>query len=709
MSEVPRTQLELRVLVLAPTAKDAAMSRTLLTEAGVEAAVFTSLPDMCRELERGAAALLLTEEALTADGLAGLVEVVGRQPAWSDLPVLVLTRGGAASERAGLALETLGNVTLLDRPVRVAMLVSAVRTAIRARQRQYQLREHLAEQERARDALRESERLYRAIGESIEYGVWVCEADGRNIYASESFLQLVGLTQEQCSEFGWGAVLHPDDAERTIAAWRECVRTGGTWDIEHRFRGVDGQWHPILARGVPVRDDNGAVVYWVGINLDISRQKRAEEALRDADRRKDEFLAMLAHELRNPLGAVVTAAAVLRHRGGSEPAIRRQQEVIDRQSRHMMRLLDDLLDVSRITQGRIELRRQLVDLGAVVEEVVPGSRSFMEARGHQFSVSLPPVSLWLDADPARLEQILSNLLTNAAKYTPDGGRIWLSVETEGQRDGETEGQRDREWESGPGTRGYPQGGSTGGGDIQPAALSPSLPHSVSPSLSHSVSPSYAVVRVRDTGAGISADLLPHIFDLFTQAERTLGRSEGGLGIGLTLVKRLVEMHSGTITAESEGPGLGSEFIVRLPIADCGSRIAEFPIPISQSAIRNPQSRRVLIVEDSRDAAETLVELVELWGHQAAVAASGEECLSVAQSFEPEIVLLDIGLPGMDGYEAARRLRSDLGLQGTYLVALTGYGQEEHRLSATDAGFDHHLIKPVDPDALRRLIADAAAL
>jgi len=663
MTDAERQQRETRVLLLAPTARDAAQSQLLLTQCGVESTVCASLAHLCEELEAGAAALLLTEEAL-ADSAGLLAQALGRQPPWSDLPVLVLARGGVESQGAALTLDTLGNVTLLDRPVRVAMLVSAVKTAVRARRRQYQLREHLADQERAREALRESQRLYHAIGESIDYGVWMCDAQGRNVYASQSFLNLVGLTQQQCSEFGWGDTLHPDDAERTLAAWRECVRTGGAWDIEHRFRGVDGQWHPILARGVPVRDDQGEVTSWVGINLDISRQKAAEAALRDADRRKDEFLAMLAHELRNPLAAVVSAAAVLRSLDSDDARLRRQGEVIARQSRHMARLLDDLLDVSRITQGRIELRTQPVDLAAVVEQVVAGSRPLIEERGHEFVVTLPPAPLRLMADPARLEQVLANLLNNAAKYTPAGGRIAVSVRREGAE---------------------------------------------------------AVVRVRDTGAGISPELLPRVFDLFTQAERTLARSEGGLGIGLTMVKRLVEMHDGRVTAHSDGPGCGSEFVVCFPLLEEAEELrptngGSLPHPPLSGG---PAPKRVLVVEDNRDAAETLGDLLELWGLHVTVARDGEEALRQAAAFQPDLVLLDIGLPGMDGYEVARRLRDveDAGLPPSpstgrptpvRLVALTGYGHEEARQRAQQAGFDHHLTKPVDPTSLRELVTDGKA-
>jgi signal transduction histidine kinase/DNA-binding response OmpR family regulator len=335
----------------------------------------------------------------------------------------------------------------------------------------------------------------------------------------------------------------------------------------------------------------------VGLAMDNAR---LYADLQEADRRKDEFLAMLAHELRNPLGPIVNAAEVLRLHGASDPNLARQREVIERQSRHMARLLDDLLDVSRITHGRIELRLSQLDLAAVVEQVVASCRPLVEERGHDLTIGLPSGGIWVEADAARLQQVVVNLLSNAAKYTPPGGTITLTAAAEEES---------------------------------------------------------VVLRVRDTGVGISSELVPQVFDLFTQAERTLSRSEGGLGIGLTMVKRLVEMHGGSVEARSDGPGRGSEFIVRLPAHEPGNRRQSPAQSDPPAGPRSPAAvRRVLIVEDNRDAAETLGELLRLWGHQVTIAASGEEALGVITSYLPELILIDIGLPGIDGYELACRLR-----------------------------------------------------
>jgi PAS domain S-box-containing protein len=506
----------------------------------------------------------------------------------------------------------------------------------------------ITEQRRIEQALRESERLYRAIGESIDYGVWICDADGRNVYASPSFLRLVGLTQEQCSEFGWGDVLHPDDAERTIAAWKECARTGGQWDIEHRFKGVDGQWHPVLARGVPVRNEQGEITGWAGINLDISRLKQVEEKLRDADRRKDEFLATLAHELRNPLAPIRNSLQILKMPRVDAATVQQTRDIMERQVQHLVRLVDDLLDVSRVMRGKIELRKERVELASVVARAVETAKPLIEVQGHTLDIAVPAESLLLDADPVRLTQVFGNLLTNAAKYTEANGRIWLSA----RRDG-----------------------------------------------------GHAVLSIRDTGIGIAPDMLPHVFELFVQADHTSTRAQGGLGIGLTLVKNLVEMHGGTVEARSSGLGGGSEFVVTLPLV----------VPVSTPAngsdrdgFRAPPATsgyRLLVVDDNRDAALSLAVLLRLQGHDVQVAHDGPTALQVAMRFQPDLMFLDLGMPRMDGYEVARRIRSTPELSRIKLAALTGWGQQEDRRRTAEAGFDHHLVKPPEPKLVEALLAE----
>jgi CheY-like chemotaxis protein len=375
----------------------------------------------------------------------------------------------------------------------------------------------------------------------------------------------------------------------------------------------------------------------------IEKEQLYEE-VRRSSRTKDEFLAMLAHELRNPLAPIRNAIGVLRELPGADERTERLRAVIDRQSEHMARLLDDLLDVSRITRGKIELRREAVDLSSVVQQAADAARHLAEARGQVLTVQVFPKPLWLDVDPTRLHQVVENLLNNAAKYTQPGGQIEVRVE------------RDAE---------------------------------------------FGVVRVRDNGSGIDPAFLPHLFELFAQGDRSVARLRGGLGIGLTMVQRLVELHGGSVTAQSDGLGQGSEFVVRLPLIPepLQPRQAE-PGPAS----RRGGKRRILVVDDNRDAAETLCDLLDLWGHETVEANDGRSALEAVKRYDPELILLDLSMPGMDGYEVARRLQEEHLLGTITLIALTGYGQAEDRRRTREAGFHHHLTKPVDPETLRALIS-----
>jgi CheY-like chemotaxis protein/two-component sensor histidine kinase len=363
------------------------------------------------------------------------------------------------------------------------------------------------------------------------------------------------------------------------------------------------------------------------------------------DRRKDQFLAMLAHELRNPLAPISNAVQILRLIGLDDPHRSEAWDLIDRQVQHLTRLVDDLLDVSRITQGKVVLQKERLDLAAVVSRAIEASRPLIDARHHELFVTLPSQAVRVEGDPVRLAQVFANLLNNAAKYTLDGGRLQLFVERTSDE---------------------------------------------------------ALVRVRDNGVGISADLLPRVFELFTQGDRSLARSEGGLGIGLTMVKSLVEMHGGRVEARSEGLGRGSEFLVHLPILASKPVLAPTGSPGAAPAL---PSRRVLVVDDNQDAAQSLATLLRIRGQEVHVAFDGPSALQAAESFGPDIIFLDIGLPGMDGYEVAQHLRKQPQLDKMLLVALTGYGQQDDRRRSHEAGFDVHLVKPADPATLQRLIAE----
>ena len=392
----------------------------------------------------------------------------------------------------------------------------------------------------------------------------------------------------------------------------------------------------------PIRDASGRIVGASKVGRDITTQKRAEETLRESDRRKSEFLAVLAHELRNPLAPIRNGLEILRLADGDRIAADRARDVTERQLAHLVRLVDDLLDLSRISYGKIELRKERIDLVTAVQDALESSRPVIQGAGHELTVSLPPAPVWVDGDRTRLAQVFSNLLNNSCRYTERGGRISLRAE---QRGGE------------------------------------------------------AVVTVTDNGIGITADLLPRIFDMFTQAERPLERERGGLGIGLSLVHGLVELHRGSVMAQSAGPGKGSQFIVRLP-----AQVAPTPPePASPAPPRGP-TWRILVVDDNEDGADTLGTLLELMGHTTRTAYDGIAAVEAAESFRPDVILLDIGMPRLNGYDVCRRIREQEWGQRMILIAQTGWGQDEDRQRSKAAGFDLHLVKPVAPAALEKVLA-----
>ena len=507
------TELERRLLILAPVGKDAVLVQTLLRREGIACHVCLSMRELAHELRQGAAGVIIAEECLI-DPASDLVQAVAHQPPWSDLPVLVLTRVGASSAIVEQAVATLGNVTLLERPVRIAALTSAAQTAVRARHRQYELRAHL--EERA-----------------------------------------------------------------------------------------------------------------------------------SADRRKDEFLATLAHELRNPMAPIRSSLDLLRLRD-HEPPPRELLETMDRQLSHMMRLIDDLMDVSRVTRGTIQLRFEPTPLREVIDAAVNMSRPQIDAAGHRLTIVLPPQPMVVDADAVRLAQVFANLLNNAAKYTDRGGAIRLEADVTGGR---------------------------------------------------------AEVRVSDNGMGIAPEALGQLFTMFFQAVPAR-RGPGGLGVGLTLARSLVQMHRGEITAHSDGPGRGSTFTVRLPLSERPA--AGVPAPPVLTAPLLRKMPRVLVVDDNEDAANTLATLLQLLGAEVRVAHDGQAALAAYEQFRPQAMFLDIGMPGMDGYEVADRLRARRDAEDTLLIALTGWGQERDQRRSQAAGFTHHLVKPADASRLRAVLASLAA-
>ncbi|MCD2518868.1 PAS domain-containing protein [Massilia sp. G4R7] len=493
----------------------------------------------------------------------------------------------------------------------------------------------------------EAELRFRVIANAMPQAVWSTRADGFHDYYNDQWYAFTGVPYGSTDGDGWNDLFHPDDRELAWEKWRESLRTGATYEIEYRLRHHSGAWRWVLGRALPVRDEGGTIVRWMGTCTDIHEQKLAQQALQQADRRKDEFLAMLAHELRNPLAPIVTAASLLGLSNGLPERVQQVGKVISRQATHMTGLIDDLMDVSRVTRGMVTLDKDSVGLAAVIDDAVEQVRPLLEGRGHRLEVRAALGDAQVAGDRKRLVQVLANILGNAAKYTPARGHIVLDA---GIADGR------------------------------------------------------AVVSVRDNGVGMAPELVASAFELFHQGKRSPDRSQGGLGVGLALVRSLVQLHGGTVSAASEGEGRGSTFTVTLPLLSLPDRAAPgaaAPLPRAGDALR------VLVVDDNVDAAELAAMLLELLGYQVSVEFGAEAALERARLEQPQVCLLDIGLPGMDGKELAQRLRRIPGLEQVRLAAMTGYGQPHDRLASRDAGFDAHFVKPVDAGALAAWLAETS--
>jgi PAS domain S-box-containing protein len=510
----------------------------------------------------------------------------------------------------------------------------------------------LTERRRQEELLKESEERFRLLVQGVkDYAIFMLDPEGHISSWNQGAQLIKGYRPEEILGKHFSVFYPADDR---ASGWPEhelrVAREEGRFEHEGWRVRKDGStfWANVVITAL--YDHRDRLLGFAKVTRDLTDRKRIE-ALEEADLRRNEFLAMLSHELRNPLAPIRNALGVMRMNGVSESALEWAKTVVDRQVTHLTRLVDDLLDVSRIASGKITLHREPVELAQVAASAVESSQPLIDSRGHTLELRLSDEPLRVEGDLTRLSQVVMNLLNNAAKYTPEGGHIRLTTERDGAA---------------------------------------------------------AVIRVRDTGVGMPTDLLPKVFDLFTQGDRSLDRSEGGLGIGLTLVYRLVTLHGGSVEAKSEGPGLGSEFTIRLPLltAEEAPRPRSGPQRVER---RSDVSRRVLVVDDNQDATETLELLLQLWGHEVRIAYDGEGALAQVAELRPDIVLLDIGLPGMSGYEVARRMRALPECRDVMLVAVTGYGQDSDRRQSQEAGFDHHLVKPVQPGTLRDLIASAPLL
>ncbi len=510
--------------------------------------------------------------------------------------------------------------------------------------------EDITERKRVEEAFREGEERFRTLADATPVLIWGSGTDKLCNYFNKRWFDFTGRSADEEMGVGWTQGVHPDDRDRCLQTYHRAFDARQPFTMEYRLKRHDGDFRWVIDTGVPRFTPDGTFYGYIGSCIDINDRKRVEEELRQSDRRKEEFLAVLSHELRNPLAPIQTAVDLLEHNGTINAGSQRQLAMIKRQVGNLKRLVDDLLDISRISRGKIELRKEIVELAAVVGQAVEAVQPLFDDHEQELHVSIPDQPILVEADVTRLEQILLNLLINTSRYTPRGGRIWLDVEP----------------------------------------------------LENEV-----FIRVRDTGIGIEPDLLPKVFDLFSQGERSAGRSREGGGIGLSLARNLVELHGGTITAHSQGAHRGSEFVVKFPIAARASAESEQTRQVSQpdSSEVLPR-RRILIVDDNVQAADGLgILLSEFLGQEVRVVYSGEAALDLAGSFRPQVILLDLEMPGMDGYAVASRLREQSEFSDAVIVAVTGWGYEEYRRRSREIGFDLHLVKPVTVREVKAMLGE----
>lgn len=541
---------------------------------------------------------------------------------------------------------------VLDATARVHTELALVESEKRARlavEQTLTQRALVSEVERKR---RETEDRFRMLADNMAQLAWVADAAGDIIWYNRRWHEYTGVEytgEASITDAPPPETLHPDHAERVLQKFRAHIQSGTAWEDMFPLRGANGTYRWFLSRAEPIRDDQDEIKCWFGTNTDITAQRDAESAFREADRRKDEFIAMLAHELRNPLAPIRSGIELMRRIGTTDSRVARVHDVIDRQVGHMVHLVDDLLDVSRIGRGKLKLEYRRVDIATVARQTAEDFRGNLESAGLDVRVRIPLEPIWVDGDKVRIAQMIGNLLHNAGRFTERGG----SVEVECRRDP----SRDA-----------------------------------------------ALVIVRDTGIGMDEALLSRLFDPFSQADQDLARSKGGLGLGLAVTKGLAELHGGRVIAQSEGTSRGSTFELTIPLSAAIRRPSEPGIVV---AANNPL--HVLLIEDNVDAAHTLAELLELDGHDVSIANDGRAGVTLALRDKPDVVVSDLGLPGeLDGYQVARTIRSTPGFESVRMIALSGYANESARALSRDAGFDAHLAKPADMMALDRELRAATA-
>ncbi|HUP06477.1 MAG TPA: ATP-binding protein [Caldimonas sp.] len=662
-----------RVLVHAPRGRDAEVVTAVLRGQRMAVDVCDTFARLIDEIGRGAGVAFLTEESLGPNEVVGLARWIDDQPPWSDFPFVVLVPRHAGRRTAGAArtLERLGNVVLLERPLGTETLLSAARAALRGRARQYQARRHLAQQQEAREAeraaraeeLRAKETLALAL-DAADLGTFHCPWPLGRLEWNEACKAQFWLPPDAEVDIGlFYRLIHDDDREAVRTAIDAAFDADQPYDIEYRTVSATGRYRWIRAKGRVYRDVRGTPMRFDGVTIDITRQKQLEGerefllaaereargAAERASRMKDEFLATLSHELRTPLSAILGWTHLLARQPAGRVDVAKAVATIERNARAQAKLIEDLLDVSRIAAGKLRLEPGPVAIAALVDAVVASLRPTAESNGVTLETRPFDPQVEITADAARLQQAVWNLVSNAVKFSAPHGHVVVALRTE---------------------RGWLE------------------------------------LSVSDDGAGIDPGFLPHVFDRFRQADASAARAQGGLGLGLAIVRSMVELHGGSVHARSDGPGRGATFTIRIPFAPPGARspgAGKTEVAAAQGG--GLDGRRILVVDDELDGRDMLVLVLESWGARVTAAASAEEALAVLRRMRVDLVVSDIGMPHVDGYELIRRVRrfDDARAARLPAIALTAFARAEDVAKALEAGYQRHLAKPVDPTLLRSTV------
>jgi PAS domain S-box-containing protein len=655
-----------RILIFAPTGRDAALTARFLVDGNLHPLACESIEHLCLEMNEGAGLVFLTGEALTPEAMQCLIGALAQQPPWSDIPIVVLTSGGGGTPANAAALSALGeagNVTLIERPVRVMTLMSTVKSALRARHHQYDVRDRLEAERRAKEALAQSERQLRTLANAIPPLAWMAHPDGHIFWYNQRWYDYTGATPEEMEGSGWQSVHDPDMLPQVLERWRDSINTGEPFEMEFPLKGADGSFRSFLTRMIPLKDEHGRVLRWFGTNTDVEELRQALRQAEDANRTKDEFLATLSHELRTPLTSILGWARMLSSGRLDEASAARALETIERNAKAQSQLIEDILDVSRVITGKLRLEVQPVNLVAVIESAINAVLPAADAKGIRLQRLLDTEASIVSGDPARLQQAIWNLLSNAIKFTPKDGRVQVKLERVN---------------------------------------------------------SHVEIIVTDDGQGVSHDILPHVFERFRQADSSMTRAHGGLGLGLAIVRHLVEMHGGTVRAESDGEGQGATFTIKLPLVLMRSfdvrraSDAERVHPTESSDVPfdcppELEGLRLLVVDDEADTRTLLKAVLEQCGASVVAVASAGEALAALKESRPDVLISDLGMPGEDGYALIKKVRALSAEDGgqTPSAALTAYARVEDRMKVLRAGFQIHIPKPVEPAELITVVANLA--